>query len=255
MLNRRGLLLGAAALGMSGCKVLDGANAKDSTLRNAFESVSGLTYRAQRLLGGGHTLAPEYTEADIRQGQRPNGSVDPDSEDYLALKEAGFAGYSLTVTGLVDKPLTIPLAQLKAMPSKAQITRHDCVEGWSCIAKWSGVPLAAVLNEARPKVNARFAVFHCYDTLERSLSGEVKYYESIDLIDAYHPQTILAYGLNGADLPVANGAPLRLRVERQLGYKMAKYVHTIELVENYAEFGEGNGSYWADRGYEWYAGI
>ena len=255
MLNRRGLLLGAAALGMSGCKVLDGANDADTTLRNAFESVGGLTYRAQRLLGGGHTLAPEYTEADIRQGQRPNGSVDPDSEDYLALKEAGFAGYSLTVTGLVDKPLTIPLSQLKAMPSKTQITRHDCVEGWSCIAKWSGVPLAAVLNEARPKVNARFAVFHCYDTLERSLSGEVKYYESIDLIDAYHPQTILAYGLNGADLPVANGAPLRLRVERQLGYKMAKYVHTIELVENYAEFGEGNGSYWADRGYEWYAGI
>ena len=255
MLNRRGLLLGAAALGMSGCKVLDGANDADTTLRNAFESVGGLTYRAQRLLGGGHTLAPEYTEADIRQGQRPNGSVDPDSEDYLALKEAGFAGYSLTVTGLVDKPLTIPLAQLKAMPSKTQITRHDCVEGWSCIAKWSGVPLAAVLNEARPKVNARFAVFHCYDTLERSLSGEVKYYESIDLIDAYHPQTILAYGLNGADLPVANGAPLRLRVERQLGYKMAKYVHTIELVENYSEFGEGHGSYWADRGYEWYAGI
>ena len=255
MLNRRGLLLGAAALGMSGCKVLDGANDADTTLRNAFESVGGLTYRAQRLLGGGHTLAPEYTEADIRQGQRPNGSVDPDSEDYLALKEAGFAGYSLTVTGLVDKPLTIPLSQLKAMPSKTQITRHDCVEGWSCIAKWSGVPLAAVLNEARPKVNARFAVFHCYDTLERSLSGEVKYYESIDLIDAYHPQTILAYGLNGADLPVANGAPLRLRVERQLGYKMAKYVHTIELVENYSEFGEGNGSYWADRGYEWYAGI
>ena len=255
MLNRRGLLLGAAALGMSGCKVLDGANDADTTLRNAFESVGGLTYRAQRLLGGGHTLAPEYTEADIRQGQRPNGSVDPDSEDYLALKEAGFAGYSLTVTGLVDKPLTIPLSQLKAMPSKTQITRHDCVEGWSCIAKWSGVPLAAVLNEARPKVNARFAVFHCYDTLERSLSGEVKYYESIDLIDAYHPQTILAYGLNGADLPVANGAPLRLRVERQLGYKMAKYVHTIELVENYSEFGDGNGSYWADRGYEWYAGI
>ena len=255
MLNRRGLLLGAAALGMSGCKVLDGANEKDSALRNAFESVSGLTYRAQRLLGGGHTLAPEYAEADIRQGQRPNGSVDPDGEDYLALTEAGFTGYNLTVTGLVEKPLTIPLAQLKAMPSKTQITRHDCVEGWSCIAKWSGVPLASVLNEARPKVNARFAVFHCYDTLERSLSGEVKYYESIDLIDAYHPQTILAYGLNGADLPVANGAPLRLRVERQLGYKMAKYVHTIELVENYSEFGLGKGSYWADRGYEWYAGI
>lgn len=255
MLNRRGLLLGAAALGVSGCKVLDGANAKDTALRNAFESVSGMTYRAQRLLGGGHSLAPEYAESDIRQGQRPNGSVDPDGEDYLALRDAGFAGYNLTVTGLVEKPMTIPLAALKAMPAKTQITRHDCVEGWSCIAKWTGVPLADVLNEARPKMNARFAVFHCYDALEKSLSGEVKYYESIDLIDAYHPQTILAYGLNGADLPVANGAPLRLRVERQLGYKMAKYVHTIELVDSFASYGLGKGSYWADRGYEWYAGI
>ena len=255
MYNRRGLLLGAAALGLSGCKVLDGANAQDTALRNAFESVSSLTYRAQRLLGGGHSLAREYAQADIRQGQRPNGSVDPDGEEYLAQSAAGFSGYSLAVTGLVEKPLAIPFGALKAMPMRTQITRHDCVEGWSCIAKWTGVPLSAVLAEAKPKVNARFAVFHCYDVLERSLSGEVKYYESIDMIDAYHPQTILAYGLNGADLPVANGAPLRLRVERQLGYKMAKYVHTIELVENYSSFGLGKGSYWADRGYEWYAGI
>ena len=255
MYNRRGLLLGAAALGLSGCKVLDGANEKDSALRGVFESVSNLTYRAQRLLGGGHTLAPEYAEADIRQGQRPNGSVDPDGAEYLSLRDAGFARYNLTVTGLVEKPLTIPLSQLKGMPGKTQVTRHDCVEGWSCIAKWTGVPLSAVLNEARPKTTARFAVFHCYDALERSLSGEVKYYESIDLIDAYHPQTILAYGLNGADLPVTNGAPLRLRVERQLGYKMAKYVHTIELVDSFASYGLGKGSYWADRGYEWYAGI
>ena len=254
MYNRRTLLLGAAALGLSGCKVLDGANEKDSALRGIFESASNLTYRAQRLLAGDR-LAPEYTQADIRQGQRPNGSVDPDTEDYLQLTEGGFAGYNLTVTGLVERPLTLSLGALKAMQSKTQITRHDCVEGWSCIAKWTGVPLSAVLNEARPKPNARFAVFHCYDVLERSLSGEVKYYESIDLIDAYHPQTILAYGLNGADLPVANGAPLRLRVERQLGYKMAKYVHTIELVDSFATYGLGKGSYWADRGYEWYAGI
>ena len=255
MYNRRGLLLGAAAFGVSGCKVLDGANEKDSALRGAFESVSNLTYRAQRLLGGGHSMAPEYTQADIRQGQRPNGSTDPDGEAYLALSEGGFSGYTLTVTGLVERPLRLPLDRLKAMPSQTQITRHDCVEGWSCIAKWTGVPLSAVLNAARPKTTARFAVFHCYDVLERSLSGEVKYYESIDLIDAYHPQTILAYRLNGADLPVANGAPLRLRVERQLGYKMAKYVHTIELVESFASYGLGKGSYWADRGYEWYAGI
>jgi DMSO/TMAO reductase YedYZ molybdopterin-dependent catalytic subunit len=104
-------------------------------------------------------------------------------------------------------------------------------------------------------VTARYAVFHCFDAIERSLSGEVFYYESIDLIDAFHPQTILAYAMNGAPLPVANGAPLRLRVERQLGYKMAKYVHTIELTDSLAALGFGHGSYWADRGYEWYAGI
>ena len=255
MLNRRGLLLGGAALGLSGCKVLDGANDTNGALRGVFTSVSDLTYRAQRLLGGGHTLAPEYTEADIRQGQRPNGSTDPDGDDYLALSGSGFGGYGLTVTGLVEKPLTLSLAQLQAMPARTQITRHDCVEGWSCIAKWTGVPLADVLTAARPTPTARFAVFHCYDAIERSLSGEVKYYESLDLIDAYHPQTILAYGMNGAPLPVANGAPLRLRVERQLGYKMAKYVHTIELVDSFARYGLGKGSYWADRGYEWYAGI
>ena len=255
MLDRRRLLLGGAALGLSGCKVLDGANVKDTALRNAFESVSGLTYRAQRLLAGGHRLAPEYQEADIRQGQRPNGSTDPDTGEYLALSETGFADYALQITGMVDKPLTLSLAQLHAMPAKTQITRHDCVEGWSCIAKWTGVPLAAVLAEAKPKTTARFAVFHCFDAIERSLSGVVTYYESIDLIDAYHPQTLLAYGMNGAPLPVANGAPLRLRVERQLGYKMAKYVHTIELVDSFATYGLGKGSYWADRGYEWYAGI
>jgi DMSO/TMAO reductase YedYZ molybdopterin-dependent catalytic subunit len=112
-----------------------------------------------------------------------------------------------------------------------------------------------VLDLARPTAEARFVVFHCMDTIERSLSGLVKYYESIDMRDAVHPQTILAYGLNDAALPVANGAPLRVRVERQLGYKMAKYLHTIELVAGVEGFGDGNGSYWADRGYDWYAGI
>jgi DMSO/TMAO reductase YedYZ molybdopterin-dependent catalytic subunit len=129
------------------------------------------------------------------------------------------------------------------------------VEGWSCIAKWTGAPLKAILDEARVRPQARFVVFHCLDTIERSLSGEVKYYESIDMIDARHPQTILAYGLNDAPLPVANGAPLRVRVERQLGYKMAKYIHGIELVEDFSRLGLGKGGYWEDRGYEWYAGI
>ena len=254
MLDRRKLLLGGAAFALSGCKILDGANDYDSRLRAIFASAETLTRVSQRGLNRG-ALAPEFTPADIRQGQRPNGSTDPDSAEYLDLAAAGFANYRLRITGLVDNSLDLTYAQIKAMPARTQITRHDCVEGWSCIARWTGVPLASVLNAARPKLTARYALFHCYDAIERSLSGEVFYYESIDLIDAYHPQTILAYGLNDADLPVANGAPLRLRVERQLGYKMAKYVHTIELADSFAPFGGGRGSYWADRGYEWYAGI
>jgi DMSO/TMAO reductase YedYZ molybdopterin-dependent catalytic subunit len=255
MIDRRKLLLGAAALSLSGCKVFDGANVQGSALRTVLEAPGGLTHRLQRLMGGGHSMAPEYAEADIRQGQRPNGSVDPSGAEYRALAAGGFRDYRLTVTGLVARPQALSLAALRSMPSRTQITRHDCVEGWSCIAKWTGVPVSQVLASAGPLPAARFAVFHCDDAIERSLSGEVFYYESIDMVDARHLQTILAWGLNGAPLPVANGAPLRLRVERQLGYKMAKYVHTIELTDSLAPYGLGRGSYWADRGYEWYAGI
>lgn len=251
----RGGMLGASSLALGGCKIFDNATEQGSTLRSVFESASGLTYRTQRLLGGQHTLAREYTRADIRQSQHPNGSVFPDDEGYQAMARNDFAHFELALTGLVDAPLTLSRETLLAMPSRTQITRHDCVEGWSCIAEWTGVPLGLVLDQARPKPNARYVVFHCHDAIERTLSGPVYYYESIDMIDAYHAQTIMAYGLNGAPLPIANGAPLRVRVERQLGYKMAKYVHTIELVESFAHLGRGKGSYWADRGYEWYAGI
>jgi DMSO/TMAO reductase YedYZ molybdopterin-dependent catalytic subunit len=254
MLDRRRLLLGGAALALSGCKVFDSATDRDSRLRRLFASHEGLTMPAQRAVVG-NRLAPEFTEADIRQGQRPNGSTDPASAGYRRMAEGAFRDYRLTVSGLVEAPQSLSLSDLAALPSRTQITRHDCVEGWSCIAKWQGVPLGTVLKLAQPGLTARYAVFHCFDAIERSLSGEVFYYESIDLIDAYHPQTILAYAMNGAPLPVANGAPLRLRVERQLGYKMAKYVHTIELTDSLAALGLGKGSYWADRGYEWYAGI
>jgi DMSO/TMAO reductase YedYZ molybdopterin-dependent catalytic subunit len=138
------------------------------------------------------------------------------------------------------------------MRSRTQITRHDCVEGWSAIGKWKGVPLSEVLALVRPQASARYVVFYCADQMDPS---GAKYYESIDMEDARHPQTILAYELNDRDLPIANGAPLRVRIERQLGYKMAKYIMRIELVESFAHIGSGKGGYWEDEGYEWYAGI
>jgi DMSO/TMAO reductase YedYZ molybdopterin-dependent catalytic subunit len=138
------------------------------------------------------------------------------------------------------------------MRSRTQITRHDCVEGWSAIGKWTGVPLAEVLDRVRPTDAARYVVFHCADPMN---ANGAHYYESIDLAEARHPQTILAYELNGAPLPVKNGAPLRVRIERQLGYKMAKYLMRLEIVDHLASIGKGRGGYWEDRGYAWYAGI
>lgn len=250
--TRRGLLaagLAAPAL-LGGCKVFDRLP-PDGATRNLLESANGLTYRTQRLLGGGRTLAPEYTQADIRQGMRPNGVVDPPDPEYKALAAGGFADWRLTVGGLVEAPLSLSLGDLRAMPSRTQVTRHDCVEGWSCIAEWTGVQLSRVLDRARPLPEARFVVFRCMDTNEQGLAGPVRYWSSHDLVDATHPQTILAYGMNGEDLPVRNGAPLRLRVERALGYKMAKYLSGIELVSRL----EDKGGYWEERGYDWYAGI
>jgi DMSO/TMAO reductase YedYZ molybdopterin-dependent catalytic subunit len=171
------------------------------------------------------------------------------------MAENGFADWKLKVDGLVEAPMEFSPADLRAMPSRTQITRHDCVEGWSCIGKWKGVPLGHLLEQVRLKPEALYLVFHCADALEKTLDGSGQYYESIDLTDAFHAQTILAYEMKGETLPIAHGAPLRLRVERQLGYKMAKYVMRIEAVESFATIGGGNGGYWEDRGYEWYAGI
>ncbi len=143
------------------------------------------------------------------------------------------------------------------MPSRTQITRHDCVEGWSCIGQWQGVQLRHLLARVRPRPEAKYVVFRCADSMEGpSLAAtDTRYYESIGMDDAVHVQTVLAYALNGAPLPVANGAPLRLRVERQLGYKHAKYLVALELVDSLAPIRGGKGGYWEDNGYEWYAGI
>ena len=255
-LSRRRFLTGSAAaagLPLAGC--FDAAGDRQGRVRDVLEFANSLTYRAQRLMLGSNSLAHEFSESEVRQPQRPNGTTNPQDPDYLAHVANGFADYRLAVTGLVDKPLSLSLDELRNMPSRTQITRHDCVEGWSCIAKWTGVPLARVLDQTGVKRDARFAVFTCMDSYGNGFAGPVRYYESIDLVDARHPQTILAYGLNDQALPVANGAPLRVRVERQLGYKMAKYVGGIELVSSLDGFGQGNGGFWEDNGYDWFAGI
>ncbi len=249
--SRRRLLRGAMA--GAGVGLLAGCDALSK--REGFVDVLGLaeplSQRVQRLLTGDR-LAAEFPQSMISPVFRPNGSTNPKTPEYLAIKADGFRSYRLQVRGMVERPLEFSLDALRALPARTQVTRHDCVEGWSVIGQWTGVPVAHLLDLARPKPGARHVVFHCFD----DISGDgSRYYESVDLLDAYHPQTIAAYSLNGAPVPIANGAPVRMRIERKLGYKQPKYVHTIEVVDGYAGFGGGKGGYWEDLGYDWYGGI
>ena len=210
-----------------------------------------LTQSAQQMLLHRHARAQEFGEADITPQFPVNGTSLPESPAYQAMIAEGFAGFRLVVDGLVQRPQSMSLAELRALPSRTQITRHDCVEGWSAIGRWTGAALGQLLQRAAPTAAARYVVFHCADTMD---DGGI-YYESLDLAEAYHPQTILAYDLNRQPLPVANGAPLRLRAELHLGYKMAKYVTRVQLVDRLEGLYGGRGGYWEDRGYDWWAGI
>jgi DMSO/TMAO reductase YedYZ molybdopterin-dependent catalytic subunit len=285
-LDRRALLKRTAAAAgaslLAGCDRLSNAR----WFRRTLETGEDANLFVQRLLLSPAKLAPEYSEAEISPWFKPNGSTDPSDKSYKAMVKNNFADWNLELGGLVDNPAKFSLADLRAMPARTQITRHDCVEGWTCIGKWTGVPLSELLKQAGLKPQARYIVFHCADIMEgagaedddddeenkpegrsasnaESSSGDsagsgtkpVYYYESIDLEDAFHAQTILAYEMNGAPLPIQHGAPLRLRLERALGYKMAKYVMRIQVVDDYKRFGNGKGGYWEDRGYDWYAGI
>jgi DMSO/TMAO reductase YedYZ molybdopterin-dependent catalytic subunit len=256
LLTRRSALTGLA--GASGGLLLSGCEriAQIPGMLGMLESAEKLSEHGQRLVLGQSTpLAREYTRTDITRNFKANGTTRPQDQNYAQLAMSGFADYRLKVDGLVARPLDLSLEQIRGLPARTQITRHDCVEGWSCIGKWKGVPLAALLDRARLKPNARYIVFHCADNLFDTGDDKDKYYESIGLEDAYHPQTILAYEMNDETLPIAHGAPLRLRVERQLGYKMAKYVMRIEAVDQIAGIRGGRGGFWEDLGYEWYAGI
>jgi DMSO/TMAO reductase YedYZ molybdopterin-dependent catalytic subunit len=242
---KRTLAAGAAALA-SGCDALS----RSEWFAGALQSAELLTRTSQRVLTAEDALAEEFPASAISPVFRPNGSTNPQSPEYRALAANRFRDFRLSVGGLVRRPLGLTLDQIRALPARTQITRHDCVEGWSVIGKWTGAVFGDLLDRAEPMPNARYAVFYCADQLDGA-----QYYESIDMLEAYHPQTLVAYELNDRPVPVANGAPLRMRIERQLGYKMAKYVMRIELVESFDDIQRGHGSYWADRGYEWYAGI
>ena len=247
-----GLGVGVAAAPLAACSFDTGS----PTALNILDKAEAVTKAVQRALLGPETaLAPEFPPGAISSYFKPNGSIDPEDPQYVALRQGGFKDWKLEVGGLVERPAKLSLADLRDLPSRSQITRHDCVEGWSCIGQWKGAQLSAVLNAAGLKPQARYIAFFCADTLEETMDNTGRYYETIGLIDAFHPQTILAYEMNFAPLKVEHGAPLRLRVERQLGYKMAKYIMRIEAIDGFAGISRGRGGFWEDRGYEWYAGI
>jgi DMSO/TMAO reductase YedYZ molybdopterin-dependent catalytic subunit len=254
--RRRFLRLAFGALSAGALGACDRLSANGS-FTGFLRSAQYLSRAAQGLLTGRQAMAQEFTEDDITSDFRGNGTELPDSQLYRRLARDGFRDWQLDVRGMVQAPVRFSLAQLRAMPSRTQITRHDCVEGWSVIGKWTGVPLRQVLERARPLPGARYVVFHCADPMDGSdqSAPQSTYYESLDLDEARHPQTILAYQLNDEPLPIRNGAPLRLRVERQLGYKHAKYLMRIVLVDRLDNIRGGKGGYWEDLGYEWYAGI
>jgi DMSO/TMAO reductase YedYZ molybdopterin-dependent catalytic subunit len=247
MITRRALVAGGAGLVLAGCDRVQNL----APARRLLLAGDTVNLKLQRALVHRDALAVEYRPDQRSPVFRTNGTRDPGTPEYAALAAGGFVDWRLRLGGLVARPLALGLADLQSMPARTQITRHDCVEGWSAIGQWSGPLLGSLLKLAGIRDSARYIVFRCADRI-----GGRAYYESIDLIDAFHPQTIMALRLNDQPIGVGHGAPIRLRVERQLGYKHAKYVMAIDAVASLAEIGAGRGGYWEDvADYDWYAGI
>lgn len=204
-----------------------------------------LTYAAQRLLMSHHSLAREFDRSEISRVAPVNG-LPPVKDSYQRLLRGGFADWRLTVDGLVAHPSSFSLAELKSFPSRSQITHQACEEGWSFIAEWTGVPLSHVLNLAGVSTKAKYVVYYSIDD---------NWWDSLDMPDAWHPQTLLAYGMNGQELSTGHGAPVRMRVARQLGYKSVKYLSRVTLTDSVKNIRNGLGSQALDVGYSWYAGI
>jgi len=249
--SRRKLFTGLAS---TGGLLLAGCSPKDlpPTYGNVLRMGDLLTYRAFRMLLPSQSLVREYAHRDISSSPAVGNTNPADAHQetfnadrgplYDRLRAGDFADWRLKVEGRVARPSSFSLADLKRMPVRTQITKHTCEEGWSAIAEWTGVPLRAVLEAAGILPSARFVNYFAYDDIA----------EGIDMLDALHPQTILAYGMNGRDLPLAHGAPLRMRVETQLGYKSVKFLERIVVKDEFDDLGK-IGS--LQNGWAWYVGI
>jgi DMSO/TMAO reductase YedYZ molybdopterin-dependent catalytic subunit len=203
-----------------------------------------LTYAAQRLLTT-HSLAREFPRSMISKTPFANATAPP-NDLFKRHHASGFADWRLAVDGMVARPGSLSLSDLKSLPVRSQITEVACEEGWSYIAEWIGTPLTQVLNEVGILPHARYVVFFSIDK---------DWWDSIDMADALHSQTLLTHGMNDGDLPVSFGGPLRMRVPRQLGYKSVKYITRLTVTDSLKSFGKGLGSSEPDYGYAWYAGI
>ncbi|MCB0492966.1 MAG: molybdopterin-dependent oxidoreductase [Cyclobacteriaceae bacterium] len=239
--RRTAIITGLSTLGaflLPGC-----SHSSPPTYGNILRMGDWLTYNAQRTLLPEQSMAKEYNYRDISSFPA-TGTINPadnlfgdSSEEYAQLQRGAFADWRLTIEGRVARPGTYSMSQIQSFPSRTQITRHTCEEGWTAIGQWTGVPLASILEHAGIYPSARFVNFYSYDGWE----------DSIDMLDAFHPQTILAYGMNGRDLSIPHGAPLRLRVEKQIGYKSMKYLQRIVVTDEFIDIG--------DSGWSWYVGI
>jgi len=249
-LTRRKLIVGglAAAAGATGIGVAAKLAERHGLIppdwRGAYGPGETLTYAAQRLLTR-HSLAREFSRSEISKEPFAN-EVDPLGDEFHRLQAAKFADWRLTVDGMVARPTTFSLADLKSFPSHSHVTMIQCEEGWSYIAEWTGTPLSRVLDEAGALPQVRYVVYRSF---------QHGWWDSLDMGDAVHPQTLLAYGMNGDELPVKFGGPLRMRVSRQLGYKNVKYINRLTLTDNIKSFGKGLGSSSPEFGYAWYAGL
>lgn len=242
-ISRRALL--GAGLAAAGGLVLPGCA---SVLPPTYGTLLGLgdtlTFAAHRLLLPRMALAPEFDRSQVSPFPAIN-TVNPKDDAYHRLRAGGFADWRLPVDGLVTRPLLLSLDDLKRFPPRTQVTQHHCERGWTAIGEWTGVTLSRVLHAAGVKPEARYVVF-------RSVDG---WFDSFDMVDALHPQTLLAYGMNGKETPMEHGGPIRLRVERQLGYKNMKFVKSLTVVDTLEKVEDGTGGIFVKYGYSWYAGI